>query len=102
MAFMGFILLLLGVVLYFLPTIVANYNHRDNCGAILALNLLLGWTFLGWVVALVWALTDSKRPAPESTPYAQYDDHARGIGQPLTMPPDRPVQRAGSFTRRHQ
>lgn len=41
--------------LYFLPTIV-GWNKR-NSGAILTLNLLLGWTFIGWVVALVWAMT---------------------------------------------
>jgi hypothetical protein len=29
---------------------------KHNAGAIFALNLLLGWTLVGWVVALVWAL----------------------------------------------
>lgn len=42
-------------VLYFLPTMV-GWSKR-NAGAIFVLNLLLGWTFIGWVVALVWALT---------------------------------------------
>lgn len=41
--------------LYFLPTIAGW--HKKNVGAILTLNLLLGWTFIGWVVALVWAMT---------------------------------------------
>jgi hypothetical protein len=26
------------------------------------LNLFLGWTFLGWVIAMVWAFTDNTRP----------------------------------------
>ena len=48
---------------YFLPTIIANGNHKRNAGAILALNLLLGWTLIGWVVALVWSLTsDAAQP----------------------------------------
>ena len=46
---------------YFLPTIVAAARKHNNEGAIFALNLLLGWTFLGWVAALVWALTDNTR-----------------------------------------
>lgn len=51
-------------VVYFLPSITANgYNHR-NRRAIFALNLLLGWTFIGWALALVWALTDD--PASSS------------------------------------
>jgi hypothetical protein len=55
---------ILVLVIYFLPTIVAGrYRHR-NSSAIGALNLFLGWTLLGWVVALVWALT---RPADLSS-----------------------------------
>jgi hypothetical protein len=32
-------------------------RKKRNATAILALDLLLGWTVLGWVAALVWALT---------------------------------------------
>jgi hypothetical protein len=42
--------------LYFLPAIVAAYRHHPSANAITALNLLLGWTLIGWVAALVWAL----------------------------------------------
>lgn len=55
----GLILLLLvvcGITLYFLPSI-AGYR-KANVGAIFILNLLLGWTLIGWVVALVWAFTN--------------------------------------------
>ena len=40
---------------YFFPTIVGC--RKRNSGAIFVLNLFLGWTFVGWVVALVWAVT---------------------------------------------
>ena len=43
--------------LYFLPSIVALKHGTRNTGAIFALNLLLGWTFIGWVTAMVWAKT---------------------------------------------
>lgn len=45
------------VVIYFAPSIRAARAHKRNLGAIFALNLFLGWTLIGWVVALVWALT---------------------------------------------
>jgi hypothetical protein len=45
----------LGFALYFLPSFI-GWNKRSS-GAIIALNILLGWTFIGWVVALVWSLT---------------------------------------------
>lgn len=32
-----------------------GWNKR-NADAIVALNFFLGWTFIGWVIALVWAL----------------------------------------------
>jgi hypothetical protein len=45
-----------GFVLYFLPAIVAFARSKRDAGSILVLNFLLGWTAIGWVIALVWAL----------------------------------------------
>jgi hypothetical protein len=42
--------------LYLLPFAIAIGRGRTNTGAICALNLFLGWTLVGWVVALVWAV----------------------------------------------
>jgi len=55
------ILLFFVLVIYFIPTCVANSNHKENTTAIFLLNLFLGWTFVGWVIALVWAATKDKR-----------------------------------------
>ena len=46
---------LIGTAIYFLPTLI-GISKRNGC-AIFVLNLLLGWTFVGWVIALVWSLT---------------------------------------------
>jgi hypothetical protein len=58
---MGFIaetvLILGGLAMYFLPTVVANRRHKKSENAIAMLNLLLGWTVLGWIASLVWSLT---------------------------------------------
>jgi hypothetical protein len=43
---------------YVTPSIIAAARAHHNAGAIFALNLLLGWTFVGWVAAIVWALTE--------------------------------------------
>jgi hypothetical protein len=40
---------------YFLPTFVAMFRRMPNVGGILVINLLLGWTGVGWTVALVMA-----------------------------------------------
>jgi len=52
--------LLLVIPLYFLPTILGWQEKKR--GAIFAVNFLLGWTVIGWIVAFVWAA------APDTTP----------------------------------
>lgn len=54
--------------LYFLPTgIASSRKHRDT-NAIFLVDLLLGWTLLGWLVALLWSFTGNvhRAPAPGS------------------------------------
>jgi hypothetical protein len=46
----------LAAAFYFLPSIIGL--RKRNAGAIFVLNLFLGWTVIGWVVSLVWALTN--------------------------------------------
>lgn len=50
------LLLVLGVV-YFLPTMVAFRREHHQAVAIFVLDLLAGWSGIGWLVAIVWACT---------------------------------------------
>lgn len=53
---LGSVLLgVVGLFIYFIPSLIGI--SRKNAAAIIALNIFLGWTILGWVFALVWALT---------------------------------------------
>jgi hypothetical protein len=54
--------LLLIPLVYFLPAIIAVDRGHHNSTAIGLFNFFLGWTFLGWVIALVWSAT-AIRPA---------------------------------------
>ena len=77
----GIILVLLGLfglAWYFLPGIIAAARHKRNTASVFALNLFLGWTLIGWVIALVWALAHDTPPAPPVTVVYQ---------QPATPPP---------------
>ena len=58
--FQFIILLLIFGGIYFFPSLIARLRKKSNLLAIFALNLFLGWTLIGWVVSLVWALTKEK------------------------------------------
>lgn len=51
------VLITIGVILYFLPTVIAILRHRVNTGSIFVLNLFLGWSVIAWVISMVWALS---------------------------------------------
>ncbi len=50
----------LGVIVislvYFFPAIVAMSKGQKDARSILVINLFLGWTAIGWVAALAWAV----------------------------------------------
>ncbi|HEX8247166.1 MAG TPA: superinfection immunity protein [Pyrinomonadaceae bacterium] len=49
-------LVLLGGIIYFLPTIIAGSNGHNNFAIIFLLNLFLGWSFIGWIIAVIWSV----------------------------------------------
>jgi Superinfection immunity protein len=56
------IALFIVALLYFTPTVIAILRHHHSLVAVIALNWLLGWTFIGWVAALVWSLSNGSHP----------------------------------------
>lgn len=62
--FLLFLLFVVAAPLYFLPSYFAR--KKRNRAAIFALNLLLGWTVAGWILALIWGLTKNP-PSSVST-----------------------------------
>ena len=57
----GLFLLLVGGAIYFLPSFAATSRAHPQGTGIFVLNLVLGWTFLGWALALVWAFSNTKQ-----------------------------------------
>lgn len=45
--------------IYLLPFFIAEHRKHNNTTSILLANLFLGWTFLGWVICIVWAFSDN-------------------------------------------
>ncbi|MGH7947840.1 MAG: superinfection immunity protein, partial [Candidatus Binataceae bacterium] len=83
-ALIGLIVIFLSVALYFVPSVIARAREHQNSGAIFVLNLLLGWTFLGWVIALVWAFTAVDDPSHGSLSDSSHSS-ASGTSGGLTV-----------------
>src|SRR5262245_1181248 len=76
----GGVLLIVLLALYFVPTIVAVSRKVPNVGSVIVINLLLGWTLIGWVVAFAMAV----RSVPPEVAF---------VPQPVThVPPRRDPQ----------
>lgn len=45
---------------YFLPLFVAVSRRTANQNSVAIINIFLGWTFLGWVIALAMAVSNKK------------------------------------------
>lgn len=55
--FIGTLVIALAATLfYFIPSFAAANVQHKNLTAIVLLNFLLGWTFIGWAIALIWAV----------------------------------------------
>jgi hypothetical protein len=85
------IFLAVGLALYFLPALIAGSRHHPNATAIFVLNLLLGWTFIGWVVSLVWSFSRPAAPllyAPAYPPMIAVPQNAAiETRNPSILPP---------------
>jgi hypothetical protein len=51
---------ILGLGLYVLPTIIAAMRGHPNLAPIVVINILLGWSLLGWAACLAWSLIQLK------------------------------------------
>jgi drug/metabolite transporter (DMT)-like permease len=61
----GALLVFIAAVIYLAPSIVARQRHAPNAGSVVVVNVLLGWTVIGWVVALAMAYRDPRNPPAE-------------------------------------
>ena len=78
--------------LYMLPWAIAASRGKANQWSVFLVSLLLGWTVVGWIVALVMACTPPSHPAPGAMPgYVHVP--AAGGAHPGRLVPE--PQRAG-------
>lgn len=78
--------LVFGLGLYLIPTIVAITRKPVNMTAAIVVNIFLGWSFIGWIIALVLALGTKQAAYPPAYYPAVGYQPAGGYGQPGAYP----------------
>ncbi len=52
------LVLIVGLLIYFIPCLIAGMREHKYFYFVAIINLVLGWTFLGWIAALMWAVNN--------------------------------------------
>ncbi len=55
MIIIAIIAVFIGIIIHFIPAIIAFKRGAASRWVIFLVNLFLGWTFIIWLVALIWA-----------------------------------------------
>lgn len=76
--------ILVTIAVYFVPSFIAFKRDKANKTSILVLNIFLGWSLIGWVVSLVWALAN-ETPTQAMVVHHTYDPQAATPPQPPTI-----------------
>jgi hypothetical protein len=72
--------ILILLALYCLPRIIASVKGHHNSAAIWLVNLFLGWSFIGWFWALIWACANPP-PAATQTVVVSYNNAPQYVPQ---------------------
>ena len=52
------IIIIVSLIVYFAPSIIAVHRKCVRTTAIVLVNLFLGWSLMGWFGAMIWAFVD--------------------------------------------
>jgi len=87
----GYMEAIVPLILYFIPTVIAAIRQHHNGIPIFLVNILLGWTVVGWIVALIWSCTAvqpqlQKSPQTATAPPSPSSQKASGSGSSSSCP----------------
>ena len=71
--------ILIIAILYFVPTIIAIANKSKFAAAAILVNVFAGWTFVGWIVAIVFASISENENENDNDLTAYLDEHRKSV-----------------------
>ncbi|MGQ7947180.1 superinfection immunity protein [Flavobacterium sp. WC2509] len=78
--------IIIAVLIYFFPSVIAFSRSKSNTTAIVMLNLFLGWSFIGWIIALIWAVSkdrETQQIIVNNNSYSEYKTVTPTFTQPI-------------------
>lgn len=72
--------------IYLLPAIIAGIRGHASAWGIFALNLLLGWSGIIWIIALIWALSNKGQAAQQTVVVNNHHGEGQQPAQPIYIP----------------
>ncbi len=73
------------ITIYMFPAYLAHSRGHRNSDSIATFNLFLGWTFIGWISALIWAQNDFDRTRQKETPYQMLKPYIKKFKNSKTL-----------------
>ena len=83
---------MLAIALYLLPAILAGLRGHVSAWGIFALNLMLGWSGILWIVALIWALSNKGQAHNQTVIVSNHQGEGGPSPQPIYIPVPQPAQ----------
>lgn len=68
---------------YWLPTVIAFFRGHPNKLAIAVVNFFFGWTFIGWFIALIWAVSNTSGGGNQSVVVNVSNNAQAGMPYPV-------------------
>jgi hypothetical protein len=84
------LIIALAGIFYLLPAIIAGFRGHASAWGIFALNLLLGWSGIVWIVALIWALSNKGQAVQQTVIVNNHNNEASQPAQPIYIPVPQP------------
>lgn len=79
------LLFLIVPALFFAPTILAIWKRQDSKGLVLLINIVGGWTFIGWLISLVMAIGGESKRTYSFSVREEDLRSARGVDSPQSL-----------------
>lgn len=84
---LGIIVLLVILSIYLLPTYIGAIRRNEHFLSIVIINVLLGWSFLGWIAALGLSLTNNNSRAKIGRNSGLDKNNLASTSRPTEPPP---------------